>query len=511
MVLRVGGLASGIDTDSVIKELMKARRIPLQKLQNKNKLLEWKREDYLDMNSKILDYRNNKVFKFTLEGVLSNKKADIKGSTDGVSVKTSANSQNGTIVVDSVTLAKAASNYSASNIANGSFKSNQSLQSQRGNLSGVVPADETVYKFKINGKEVTVNTAEESLDAVIRKINATTGVTAYYDANAQRVSFVAKETGLVNGTNGGEANIKFEDTQGNFLTDVLKVTTGAGAPYETAATNATVKINGLTTTRTSNTFTVNGVEITLQKTGTQSTITVSNDVDATVTAVKDFIKDYNEILETLYSEVNEKKYRGFDPLTEEQRKDMSESDIKLWEEKARSGLLRNDSYISGAIFGMRTAIVSPVNTGSSKYKTLSSIGIETGEYFENGKLYLKDEEEFKKALQEDPEAVVKLFSLGGAGDGSESGDVGIAQKIYNLLDKTLDQIKETAGTSATLKDESVLGKEWDKLQKQIKDYERRVSQVEERYYRQFTAMERAISMYNSQSAYLANAFGNGQR
>ena len=101
----------------------------------------------------------------------------------------------------------------------------------------------------------------------------------------------------------------------------------------------------------------------------------------------------------------EKRYNDFPPLTEEQKSEMSEKDIELWEEKAMSGLLRNDSILQGIVYDMRKALndrVAGVDIG------LSDIGITTGKWYEHGKLYL-DEDKFRKTIAEEPDKVEELF------------------------------------------------------------------------------------------------------
>ena len=500
MVLRVGGLATGMDIDATVKELMKAHRVPLDKLKQKEQLVNWKRNDYFDINKKMYDYRNNKLFKFTLEGELSSKKADVTGDAGAVSVKATPNTSVGTLSIQVVGLAQAATNHSSASIKkDASFDPAQTLASQASKINGF-----TSNTIKINGKEIKIDPATDSLNSVLAKINNQSNVSAFYDSATGQVSFMAKETGLVNNS----ADNKYISFEGDFLTSALKVETNS--TNAKAAVDADLFINGLRTTRTSNTFTMNGAEITLKSVGS-SVVTISNDVDKTVDAIKKFVDEYNEFLKTLQDKVNETRYRDFAPLSDEQKTDMKDKEIELWEGKAKSGMLRNDPYISGAISSLRTAAISTVDNGS-KYNSLYAIGIETGNYSENGKLYLKDEEKLRKAIAEDPGAIVALFSANGNGKNDKS-DVGIADRMYASLKTTMDQFKTTAGLEGTItdnKDQSILGQQLYKMDTDIRNLEKRLIDIEDRYYRQFTAMEKAISSYNSQSSYLTSMFTNNQ-
>ena len=110
-----------------------------------------------------------------------------------------------------------------------------------------------------------------------------------------------------------------------------------------AGKNAVFTFNGLETTRSSNTFTINGFEINLkQPTTAPVTFSSAPDTDKVVESVVKFVDDYNKLIEDLNSKIREPKYRDFQPLSDEQKKDMKEKEIELWEEKAKSGTLRND-------------------------------------------------------------------------------------------------------------------------------------------------------------------------
>jgi len=144
------------------------------------------------------------------------------------------------------------------------------------------------------------------------------------------------------------------------------------------------------------------------------------------------------------------------------------------------------------------------------HNSLASIGIVSGNYSEGGKLYLKnDGADLKKAIQEDPDGVMKLFS--------KSSDIydgkGVAARLYDEADKGVDDIISRAGAESakSLRDNSAIGKQLFFLDKQIKQWEERLEQIENRYWKQFTAMEKAINKLNAQSAWLAQQFSGGNK
>lgn len=500
MVMRVGGLASGMDIDSIVTQLMSAHRIPVNKLMQKNQTFQWQRDSFKEINTKLTDYHRNKIFELRLERGWNTTQAVVSGNATAVTATVGASVATGTLVIEASVLATSASNYGTSAFGTADFDPSKTLQSESdaGHLTG--GALTGIYTITINDKQVAIDPATDSLNAVISRINQDTNVSAFYDSSTRKISFVSKETGSVNGGVDG-LKIRFNDTSGNFLTQFATVETDG--VNQKLAVDAQVNINGLATTRQSNSFTINGIDIKLNTTnvGTPSTISTTSDTASIVEKVKTFIKDYNEILATLQDKSREVKYRDFLPLSEEQKEEMSEKEIENWESKAKSGLLRNDPILSQTINTMRSAIYSQVDTGSNIYKTLSSIGITTGAYNENGKLYL-DEEKLNKALAAEPDAVIAMFISTGTNDKNQ----GVAKQLYADISNTLDLIKSKAGQFNSMSDNSYISKQIRTLDSEISRYNTRLIGLENGYYKRFTAMEQAISRYNSQSAYLSQTF-----
>jgi flagellar hook-associated protein 2 len=134
---------------------------------------------------------------------------------------------------------------------------------------------------------------------------------------------------------------------------------------------------------------------------------------------------------------------------------------------------------------------------------LSNIGISTtSNYREGGKLII-DEAKLKKAIEENPEGVEKLFTSNGA----TSGEKGIITKLYDNLKTTMDKLNAKAGTSSSTSQQFTIGRNLSSIDSQIDRFEDRLTQVENRYWAQFTAMEKAIQRSNDQMNYLMQQFG----
>ncbi|MFJ8246258.1 flagellar filament capping protein FliD [Peribacillus asahii] len=344
-----------------------------------------------------------------------------------------------------------------------------------------------------------------SLNAVISKVNSSNvGVSMMYDSFSDKVTLTRTETGDF------KKDVADITIGGSFLTDVLKFDQNDVKEGQ----NAKFTINNLETERNSNTFTMNGVSFTLKQTFNDNadstlnttppiTVSVNNDTNQVFENIKKFVTQYNELIDKIQKKTSEERYRAYTPLTDEQREQLSDKQQEQWEEKAKSGLLRRDSTLTSLLTKMRTDFYTSVdNSEAGMYDQLAKIGISTtANYLEGGKLEI-NETKLKAAIEADPQAVEKLFNASGNGYGQQ----GIVQRLYDSVNNTMDKIKERAGNAYSTNAQFTLGKELNLLNTKIDSFEDRLLKIEDRYYKQFTAMEQAISKANSQSASLMQYF-----
>ncbi|TCZ76847.1 flagellar cap protein FliD [Paenibacillus albiflavus] len=520
--MRISGFASGMDIDSMVQQLMKAKRIPVDTLGQKKQILEWRRESYREINAKIVDFRNNKLFNYNKAGTFGQMKAQVSGDTAAISVKADGSAINGTMSIKVDSLAEPRTTVGEAFIKKGSeIDVTKKLTEQLDSFIDDSLITDQKYTFSINGTKITVNPSEMSMKDIISEINSKTDVQAIYDEGKGALLLTTKQTGknatieiLADPNDPNDPNFSKND---EFLKNALGITEES-IKNSKPGQDASLVINGVSTTRSSNSFTINGVSITLNAKGS-STITTSRDIDKIVDDIKSFINDYNDLIKLLNDKTREERYSKYKPLTDDQRKDMKESEITLWESKAKSGLLKNDGILTKALADMRLSIYSEVETtGSKNIQQITQIGIETGLRTDLGKLYLKDEDKLRDALTKDPDAVIALFTASPALEPSEAGSTnmvqkpektGIFQRLYNNLKDALTSISDKAGTSAystsltdTLKSDSILGKGIKELVDKIRTQNDNLSMLEKRYYRQFTAMETAMNKFNSQSSSL---------
>lgn len=500
---RISGLASGFDTESIIQSLMDAHRIPVDRLKQERQVLEWQREDYRTINRSLAGFRDNYAFDMRLQGAFLAMNA-ISSDDNIVTASATSSTQGATYYLENISLAKVAYNFSASELSKNSsdkIDPDETLWSQKDKFAGSFNES---FSFSIttydqDGTVITVDfqvdANTESLNDVLNRISShsSLGLTAYYDAESDKVSIATTRTG-----NNNETGVEIKVGNSGFLFDVLHIDEN----NEQGGTDASVTINGLAITRKSNDFTLNGVNFSLHNAG-NATVTVERDTDQIVQAITDFINEYNKILQQLNDKLSEEYYRDYPPLTDKQKEQLTDTQIEKWEERARSGLLRNDSLLRKIVNDLRLSMSDKVS-GLSTYDSLASIGITTRNYQEKGLLHI-DEDELHKAVETAPDAVMNLFTT----DGSTHETTGIGQRIYEKLKTAIDLLTQKAGNpDSMLFDNSSISRSIRDIDEKISNMEKRLQNLEDRYWRQFTAMEQAISRMNAQSSWLAQQFFN---
>ncbi|MGI6452755.1 MAG: flagellar filament capping protein FliD [Syntrophomonadaceae bacterium] len=502
-VMRIGGLASGMDIDTIVESLMQARRAPLDKLLQERQKLQWQQEDYRSINNTLFSFRNE-VFNYKLQGLYNAKKA--ASSDEGVaSISAATSAIEGTYSITVNRLASGVNKGSTVSLAEETNGEGQSLtlyqQFSQLALRGYSETDE--ISVTINGTELNINLGETTIGGLVAAINSQNlGVIASYDTEYNR--FFLNST-----TTGEDAQILITSDEANLFSNgthssILQLNINEGQAYN--GQNASISLGDAEWIESpTNNISISGLNMTLKDTG-EISVVVSRDVDQVVESITALINRYNEVIDELTSKIHEKRYLDYPPLTEAQKKEMSEKEIELWEEKARSGLLRSDLYLSNIISQIRTSMSRFVE-GAGKYNSLSAIGIKTrlGEY--NGKLYI-DEAALRKALNEDPESVTRLFT----NNGETENQKGIAEHLYEAVNSGVTYLSSKAGRETTLStvDESYIGKRLSHIQEEVEKWEDRLIEIENRYWRQFTYMEAMISRMNAQSAWLAQQFNTNR-
>ncbi|MDV6376950.1 flagellar hook-associated protein 2 [Sporosarcina sp. GW1-11] len=504
--MRIGGIASGIDTESIIRDMMKAHRLPLDKITQKKQYTQWMLDDYRSTN-RDLRKSSDKLFDTVMkQGTYLQKNVTVSDEkAASITSKTSANDFSGTLEIKK--LAKQAT-LQGGELTHGDpaekITDTEAKTKSLKELGIFTTDDDQKLTIKAPGRdavEITIK-ATDTLDSVLGQINEKTGVSAFYDSATGKIAMSAKNSGL------GEIEIT---STGTLMQDLKLDKTVPNTAKSSSGEDAEFIFNGLETTRSSNTFTINGFEVSLKAVTTAPvTFSSSTNVDKIVDSVTQFVNDYNEMIEQLNSKIKEKTFKAFHPLSDEQKAEMKEKEIELWEEKAKSGTMRNDPAISTMLSNLRSIMSKAVDTtdkdGNAIKISLKDLGIETTKnYLDNGKLTI-NEDKLREKIAENPNAVYDLI---GRNDKDNPENSGIAHAYRKELQDAQKKISEKAGSSTSINDTFALGRSLKSMDQQIERFERKLSMMENRYWKQFNAMETAINRANAQSAQLMSSLGGG--
>lgn len=629
-LLRFSGMASGIDTDSIIKQLMQVERLPMDRLNQKQTKLEWKRDAYRNITNTLRAFKDEyfDVAKpaTNLTSLSSYKMATASSSNTAVATATAnSTAMPGSHLLNVTQLATAANTSTAGtitkdltgtgvagltfstgvdnqfnvtldgvtkiiNLKNGTYATTADLISN-GTKDGIkdlvdaafgsgkITVAETalgsgILKFTAANSRVTLSSGTNN---ALAKLQITTG-----SSNRLNTSSTLGNLGLLNPLDFTGGNLAFTINNVNFnfnsnvtLSDMLNqintsaagvtmnysevsdqftitakqkgssaitITNTTGNLFAPVAANSAIKIasgsvtNGkdaifdldsvLNITRSDNNFTIDGIAYSAIALG-NTTITVNQDTEGIFKNIKAFVTKYNEVVSAINSKLSEKVAKGYNPLTDEQKASMKTEDIKLWEDKAKSGLLRNDGILQKAVNDMRRAMYDSISGVSGD---LTQIGISTGGYQDNGKLVI-DEDKLRAAIVATPEKVQSLFaksstiayspSLTSAQRTQRYNEAGIAFRLSDILQDNIRTSRDSYGVKGSLIEKAGivadLSEFFNTIDDEIKknnivlsDMQSKLSRKETFYYTKFTAMEKAISQMNTQSSWLSQQLAGGK-
>ncbi len=629
---RLSGLASGLDTDKIISELMLVERMPLDKLEQKKQLAEWKRDDYRDITNLLRGFKDEyfnllkqstnmlsqssyKAFSVTstnnsfvtatgtvtasegnhsisvvnlatadkavststvtseLQGkialddaavaLLSGKKfvLDLDGTTREITIedfttveelvtgleiaiaeefgsgKISVGHTGGKITFTAIGGAskiRMFNGYSNNGLEALGFSpgdsnrldTSRTLEDQADKFAVPLTFNEDgKLAFTINSKTFTFDkttTISGMMSAINSDVEARVNIN--FDEVTDKFIITAKQMGAGN-------NIDIEEMDGNFFSGASGIS--ELNPVTEEGMDAAVFLDGVEIKRSSNNFTVNGITYQLLKAHTDplheaETVSVGLDVDGVYDKIASFVNKYNEIISKINSELSEEYDRTYLPLTEEQKDAMGEDEIKKWEEKAKTGLLRNDSLLTNIVYNMRKALYDSIEGVASG---ISAIGITTGKYYEKGKLII-DETKLKDAIRKDPDGVMNLFCQKSEAVPSYSRDLtfeerstryneqGIVQRLFDIIEDNITTLRDKNGNKGVLLQKAgITGdvSEFDNsIYWQLGDYDKQIDRMyerliqrEENYYKKYAAMEKILSQMNSQSNWLMSQLNMG--
>lgn len=297
-----------------------------------------------------------------------------------------------------------------------------------------------------------------------------------------------------------------------FAADVINGTEslGTGTATKVSGQDAKITLNGAEYTSNSNTFDINGLTITAldtTKAGEVITVTTQQDTDGIYDMVKNFLKEYNAIVNEMDKLYNADRAKGYEPLTDEEKEAMSEKDIEKWESKVKDSLLRRDDNLSTVNSALQSIMSSGFNV-NGKTMYLYDFGIETLGYFQSSdnekhayhiagdpddEYTMNEADKLKGMISNDPDTVISFFS----------------QLSRSLYEKMTDMSKSVEGyrSFGNFYDDKKMKSDYDSYTSKIKEMEAKVNEYEDKWYKKFSKMETALAKMQSNMSAVSSLLG----
>lgn len=513
--MRVTGMFSGLQTESIISELVSAKSTKVTKLKNDKQKLEWKQEVWQNLNSKIYSLYSSKLTKMRYESSYAKR-------------KTSSSNENVVTVVAGDSSVLGSQTLKVNSLAKTGYLTGAKIKckpdSQK-NPEGKVAADTKLSAINSNlvgsKLKLTVGTGEVqeieitddmTVNGLLSKFKDA-GINATFDTGNQRFFLNGKEMGTeADFTLTSDSMI--DDGNGNSINalralglDTTATEDDYFALYGTKSNavklqgeDAEIVLNGATFRENSNTFTINGLSLDIKNVTAQDetvTLTTTNDTDGIYEMIKDFFSEYNDMINDIAKHYNADSASGYDVLTDEQKEGMTDEEIENWEGKIKDSLLRRDTTLSTLISTLNGVMSAGITMDDGSKMYLASFDIKTLNYFEaeDNEHYAyhidgdEDDEKtktkentLKKMIASEPEKVTEFFSK-------------LSKNLYDKLDKAM----ESTDYSSIYKvyNDKELKKETTKYDKKIKEAQDALNAYEDKWYDKFTAMEVALSKLQS--------------
>lgn len=357
-------------------------------------------------------------------------------------------------------------------------------------LQGKMSAVEKYESQQKELDEVTKNIADvQSYLDLSDSANITAGSKLQTEVEAAWESKIKTATDIVNA---GKDNLKLQQSK------VGKVD----------GQDAHITLNGVDYYGENNTFEVNGLTITaLQESSEEITMTTRRDTDGVYNMIKGFLKEYNALMNEMDKLYNAEATKDYEPLTDEEKKELSDSDVEKWEAKIKDSILRRDSNLSTISSAMKNVMLQgAVVNGKQMY--LSNFGIETLGYFsaaenERNAYHINGDEDdaavsskdndLKAAIAADPDTVIAFFSQ-------------LSQNLYTELDKQSRSV-DGVRSFGSFYDDKRMQDDYNDYKEKIKKQESKLTAMEDKWYKKFSAMETAMAKMQSNQSAVSSLLG----
>lgn len=544
-LLRMTGMYSGMDTETIVSQLVKAKSTKVTNLKNEQKKLEWKQTAWQDLNSKIYNMYSKTLSNLRLTSAYS-KKSTVSSDSTKVTVVASEGAVNGTQTLKVNKLAK--SGYLTGAKLDG--KTSTTTGTDGKDVTKVVNWETTDKLSEIDsnltGKTISITTGSGT-DAKTTDIEITADMTIndlvakFKDAGVNASFDTTNQRFFINSTGTGSAkNFTLTSDDSTALaslgldpnTTYTDINGSKNSCVKIEGQDAEIVLNGATFVSDSNTFSINGLTInTLGVTDEEISLVTSTDYDGIYNTIKDFLTEYNDLINEMDKLYNADSARKYDMLTNDEKDSMTDDEVEQWEDKIKSALLRKDNSLYNVMNTLTTTMMDGYyeNNLSDKQKKNMSASEISAWYKENGgkKHYLSDygigtlryfeaqdnehhayhingdaddeftstkEDKLKAAIAEDPEGTANFFAT-------------LCKSLYSKLDETMSESTDYSSIYKVYNDKQ-LKKDYNDYTKKISDAEDELNDYEDRWYNKFSKMEVALSKLQSQTSSISSMLGS---
>lgn len=450
-------------------------------------------DNYSYSNAQAAKDKNNAAFTAALNSTFSEE--NVTFSIDGSTLR--AKGSDGTYADVSMTVVSGGTLGLEKGTASNKYSAKTALSDM-----GIEADEDGKFSFEINGEKISLSKTATVNDLLSAVNKSKAGVTMTYSALTNSFDLTANDLGSA-----GTINIK-----GNDFTDKLGLTDGGSTVNYTRGENAVFSINGETIYHNANNYTIDGTTFSFEddiSLGETYTVGLSKNYDDIKQSIKDFVKDYNQLIDDIYGHigtapVRDEKNNLYEPLTDAQKEEMDDKDVEKWETAAKKGVIYNDSTVTMIMTKLRSALYGTVDGENGKFG-LFSMGIKSStDYTEHGKLEI-DEDTFDAAFDKYADEITELFT----------GTNGIMKKVNEVIDGAVKTSGTTKGTlikKAGLEKGNTATDNY--IYRQMKSVKDRISTLQDRYdakeeywWSVFTNLESMTAKFNEQSSYLSSYFG----
>lgn len=544
-LLRMTGMYSGMDTESIVSQLVKTKSTKVTNLKNEQKKLEWKQTAWQDLNSKIYNMYSKTLSNLRLTSAYS-KKSTVSSDSTKATVVASEGAVNGTQTLKVNKLAK--SGYLTGAKLDG--KTSTTTGTDGKDVTKVVNWETTDKLSEIDsnltGKTISITTGSGT-DAKTTDIEITADMTIndlvakFKDAGVNASFDTTNQRFFINSTGTGSAkNFTLTSDDSTALASLgldpdatyTDINGSKNSCVKIEGQDAEIVLNGATFVSDSNTFSINGLTInTLGVTDEEISLVTSTDYDGIYNTIKDFLTEYNDLINEMDKLYNADSARKYDMLTNDEKDSMTDDEVEQWEDKIKSALLRKDNSLYNVMNTLTTTMMDGYyeNNLSDKQKKNMSASEISAWYKENGgkKHYLSDygigtlsyfeaqdnehhayhingdaddeftstkEDKLKAAIAEDPEGTANFFAT-------------LCKTLYSKLDETMSESTEYSSIYKVYNDKQ-LKKDYKDYTTKISDAEDELNDYEDRWYNKFSKMEVALSKLQSQTSSISSMLGS---